>query len=47
MPVCADRANCSILIPSCDKYSDLWRPFFTLFWRHWPDCPFPVYLGSN
>jgi hypothetical protein len=19
----------------------------TLFWRYWPDCPFPVYLGSN
>ena len=32
---------------SCDAYRDLWRPFFTLFWRHWPDCPFPVYLGAN
>ena len=37
----------SILIVSCDRYSDLWQPFFTLFWRNWPDCPFPVYLGSN
>jgi hypothetical protein len=25
----------------------LWTPFFTLFWRHWPDCPYPVYLGTN
>lgn len=32
---------------SCDAYRDLWTPFFTLFWRYWPDCPFPVYLGSN
>jgi hypothetical protein len=40
-------ARCSVLIPSCDAYSDLWIPFMTLFWRHWPDCPFPVYLGSN
>lgn len=39
--------NCSVLIPSCDKYSDLWRPFFTMFWRNWPDCPYRVYLGSN
>jgi hypothetical protein len=23
----------AILVPSCDKYSDLWEPFFTLFWR--------------
>jgi len=39
--------DCSVLIPSFDRYSDLWLPFFTLFWRYWPDCPFPVYLGSN
>ena len=39
--------SCSVLIPSCDKYSDLWKPFFTMFWRNWPDCPFPVHLGSN
>lgn len=38
---------CSLLVLSCDAYSDLWRPFFTLFWRFWKDCPFKVYLGSN
>lgn len=37
----------AILIASCDKYSDLWAPFFHCFWRNWPDCPYPVYLGSN
>lgn len=37
----------AILVVSCDAYSDLWRPFFQLFRRHWPDCPFPVFLGSN
>jgi hypothetical protein len=35
------------LVESCDKYRDLWRPFFSLFWRYWPDCPFPVFLGTN
>lgn len=44
MPI-SDR--CSILIPSCDAYSDLWKPFFTLFFKYWPDCPYPVFLGSN
>ncbi len=39
--------SCCVLVVSCDSYSDLWRPFFTLLWRHWPDCPFPVYLGTN
>jgi hypothetical protein len=32
---------------SCDGYSDLWEPFFTLLGRHWPDCPFPVFLGAG
>lgn len=33
----------SVLIYSCDKYSDVWGPFFTLFFRYW-DCPYQVYL---
>jgi hypothetical protein len=32
---------------SCDAYSDLWLPFFNLFWRYWSDCPWPVYLGTT
>src|SRR6185437_10366090 len=38
---------CSVLVSSCDAYSDLWTPLFTLFWRYWPDCPHPVNLGAN
>lgn len=37
----------SILVVSCDKYADLWDPFFALFRQRWPDCPYPVFLGSN
>lgn len=37
----------AVLVVSCDKYQDLWKPFFTLFFRYWQDCPYPVYLGSN
>ena len=36
-----------ILVVSCDKYSDLWNPFFKSFFRFWPDCPFDIYLLSN
>lgn len=39
--------SCSVLVSSCDAYSDLWTPFFTLFFRHWADCPYPVFLGAN
>lgn len=37
----------AVLVVSCDKYQDLWKPFFTLFFRYWQNCPYPVYLGSN
>ncbi|MEN9614143.1 MAG: hypothetical protein RLZZ347_450 [Candidatus Parcubacteria bacterium] len=39
--------KCVVVVSSCDKYADLWEPFFTLFFRYWPDCPFPVHLISN
>ncbi|HWQ96234.1 MAG TPA: hypothetical protein VN368_02565 [Candidatus Methylomirabilis sp.] len=37
----------AVLISSCDRYNDLWKPFFTLFFKYWPDCPYPVYLSTN
>lgn len=37
----------AVFVPSCDKFSDVWSPFSTLFWRFWPDCPFPVYFLTN
>lgn len=39
--------NLAVLVVSCDNYSDLWQPFFTLFRRFWPDCPYNIYLLSN
>ncbi|MGH7785719.1 MAG: hypothetical protein ACRERC_02575 [Candidatus Binatia bacterium] len=43
----ANADSIAVLVISCDAYRDLWRPFFELFWRHWPDCPYPVHLGSE
>jgi hypothetical protein len=40
-------ASLPVLVVSCDRYADLWRPFFQLFWRRWPDCAGPVHLGTN
>ncbi len=37
----------AILVPSFDGYEDLWKPFFACFFKYWPDCPYPVFLGSN
>jgi len=37
----------SLVVSSCDKFQDVWNIFFTLFFRYWPDCPFPVFLVAN
>ena len=42
-----EQASCAVLVMSCDAYSDLWKPFFALLHQYWPECPFPVYLGTN
>jgi hypothetical protein len=37
----------SIVVSSCDRFFDAWRPFAFFFRKFWPDCPFPVYLIAN
>lgn len=42
-----NKDKIAILVVSCDRYADLWQPFFYLFFRFWPDCPYKIYLLSN
>lgn len=37
----------AVLVMSCDKYQDIWPYFFHYFWKAWPDCPYPLFLGST
>lgn len=41
------EGDTAILVVSCDKYWDLWRPFFNGFRKYWPDCPYKRYLGTG
>ena len=41
------QENVAILVVSWDGYQDVWQPFFHCFFKYWPDCPYPVFLGSN
>jgi hypothetical protein len=37
----------TIIVMSCDGYSDIW-PYFAQCWdKFWPDCPFDAYLISE
>jgi len=33
-----------LIVTSCDKYKSLQEPFFKIFKKYWPDCPFEVRL---
>jgi hypothetical protein len=37
----------AVLVSSCDAFFDAWRPFAFFFRKHWPDCPWRVYLIVN
>lgn len=41
------HGDCALVISSCDAYEDLWRPFFFLLDKYWPDWSFPVYLVTE
>lgn len=36
----------SVYVSSFDDYADIWGAFFARFFKYWPDCPHPVYLGA-
>lgn len=40
-------ANVAIVVASRDLSYDLWDALFLLLRKHWPGCPFPVYLVTN
>lgn len=37
----------SVVISSCDLYSDCWLPMIHSFHKFWKDCPYEVYIISN
>lgn len=39
--------KCTVLINSCDSFSDVWELFFKSFKINWPDCKFPIVLNTE
>ncbi len=37
----------ALLVVSCEKYRDLWAPFFHCLRKYWPTCPYSVTLGTD
>lgn len=41
------KRDLAVLVLSCDKFSDAWDPFFSMFFHYWPDCPYKIYLCTE
>lgn len=41
------RNDCTILLCSCDAYSDCWEPFFKLLKKFGDNCPYRIQLNTE
>jgi len=39
--------RCTVVVSSCDKYEDLWVPFFKIIKHEWPDLKYPIILNTE
>lgn len=42
-----DRVKITMLLLSCDNYSDIWDDFFNLKERFWPDCEYQWFIVTE
>lgn len=42
-----DLSETAVIMVTCRKFEQAWDPFFYLFQRYWPDCPYKVYMISD
>jgi len=40
-------SDMAVLVISCDRYATCWTPFFSMFYKMWPQFDGQVYLGNN
>ena len=40
-------SDLTILVNTSDGFEDCWAPFFQLFARYWPGCPYPIVLNTE
>lgn len=41
------KNDLTIIVCSCDKYDDLWFPYFEIFKNQWKDCKYPIILNTE
>ena len=41
------ESNCTIIVNSCDAYSDTWQFFFSALQKNWSECNLPIVLNTE
>lgn len=41
------KNDVTIFISSCDLYEDAWMPVIALLKKQWPECKYPIVLGTE
>ncbi len=47
LPKDLDYNRTCVLVITCNKFKQVWNPFFTLFRKYWPDCPYKVIMATD
>ena len=37
----------AVVVITCKRFEQVWDPFFILFRRYWPDCPYKTYMITD
>lgn len=40
-------SKATVMVHSCDSYSDVWDPFFALLNQYWSDCPYNIVIQTE
>lgn len=41
------ESRTAVLVMSCKRFKQVWHPFFVLFHKFWPHCPYEVFLATD
>ena len=42
-----EQSLLTIFVNTSDNFEDCWDPFFRLFEKYWPGCPYPIVLNTE
>ena len=41
------NSDLTVVVCTCDSYSDVLSLFFAAFYDYWPSCPYPIVINTE